>query len=139
MENIRKIKSTDYESFKTMINEFRKTEFTQEEYVETIVKINKYTDIWVIEKKNEIVATGTILYETKFIHNIGLVGHIEDICVKEKYRKLGLGKKIILHLLQEAENKKCYKIILDCSEENKRFYENCGLEQKGIQMAFYYS
>lgn len=28
----------------------------------------------------------------------------------------------------------CYKVILDCSEENAAFYEKCGLSRKGVQM-----
>ena len=33
--------------------------------------------------------------------------------------------------LQEAG---CYKVILDCSEENVPFYEKCGLTKKEVQM-----
>lgn len=28
----------------------------------------------------------------------------------------------------------CYKVILDCSEENASFYEKCGLSRNGVQM-----
>ena len=31
----------------------------------------------------------------------------------------------------------CYKVILDCSADNQGFYEKCGYEYKGVQMAYY--
>lgn len=31
----------------------------------------------------------------------------------------------------------CYKVILDCSEDNVRFYERCGFVRKEVQMAAY--
>lgn len=33
----------------------------------------------------------------------------------------------------------CYKVILDCSVENKAFYEKCGFQQKSVQMAMYFA
>lgn len=34
-------------------------------------------------------------------------------------------------LLQELG---CYKVILDCSEDNVPFYQKCGLVKKEVQM-----
>ena len=31
----------------------------------------------------------------------------------------------------------CYKVILDCAEENKGFYEKAGMRQKEVQMVRY--
>ena len=39
-----------------------------------------------------------------------------------------------LALTQEAG---CYKVILDCSEENVPFYEKCGLIKKEVQCVRY--
>jgi glucosamine-phosphate N-acetyltransferase len=137
METIRKLNINDYNEYHKLINEFRPTVFTEKQFINTLIQIKPYTDIWVIEKNNSIVGTATIIYEQKFIHNIGLTGHIEDVCISESQRKTGLGKKIIDNLIKEGIQKGCYKIILDCSEENQSFYEKCGLEKKGIQMAIY--
>lgn len=38
-----------------------------------------------------IVGAGTVALEQKFIHNCGVVGHIEDIVVDKKARGKGLG------------------------------------------------
>lgn len=91
----------------------------------------------VLEEENRIIACGTILIEPKLIHDMGFVGHIEDVVVKKEYRGKGLGKEIIEKLIAIANEKKCYKVILDCSHDNVHFYEKCGLENKGVQMAIY--
>lgn len=33
-----------------------------------------------------------------------------------------------------AQELGCYKVILDCSEDNVPFYEKCGLTRKEVQM-----
>jgi len=40
-------------------------------------------------------------------------------------------------LTDTAKEAGCYKIILDCSEDNAPFYEKCGLSRKEIQMVKY--
>ena len=87
------------------------------------------------EESKKIVGTITILIESKVIHNFGKVGHIEDVVVDESMRGFGLGKKLIEIATEECSE--CYKIILDCSDENKKFYEKCGFELKGNEMAIY--
>lgn len=75
--------------------------------------------------------------ERKYVHENGLVGHIEDIVVHKEYRKLNFGRYIIDQLKHIGEQVGCYKIILDCSEKNVPFYEKCGFEKKGYEMAWY--
>jgi glucosamine-phosphate N-acetyltransferase len=84
-----------------------------------------------------IAACGTVFVERKFVHANGLVGHIEDIVVNEKYRKLKFGKIIIEQLKVIGKTKGCYKIILDCEEKNIKFYEKCGFKQKEVEMVWY--
>eukprot|EP01095_Lingulamoeba_sp_RSL-Kostka_P015401 TRINITY_DN707_c0_g1_i1.p1 TRINITY_DN707_c0_g1~~TRINITY_DN707_c0_g1_i1.p1 ORF type:complete len:188 (+),score=29.18 TRINITY_DN707_c0_g1_i1:49-612(+) len=86
---------------------------------------------------NDIIGLGSILIERKFIHSTGLVGHIEDIVVDERYRGNRLGKIIIDQLVEIGHALGCYKIILDCSEKNVTFYNKCGFKKKEIQMVLY--
>lgn len=85
-----------------------------------------------------IVGSGTIIYEPKIIHGGKYVGHIEDIVVDDKYRSMGIAKKIIDELLLSSKYHDCYKVILDCKPELTGFYEKCGFELRGTQMAKYY-
>lgn len=134
---IRKLNNSDYEQYKILINEFRETEFDENIFKEIYSLINKNSDIWVIEKNNEIIGTGTILYEYKYIRNICKLAHIEDICILQKYRNNGYGKILIDYLMNEAKKENCYKITLYCEDKLEKFYIKSGLEKKGIQMAIY--
>jgi GNAT superfamily N-acetyltransferase len=87
------------------------------------------------------------------IHNLGLVGHIEDIAVAKDQRGKKLGLRIIHTLDAIAEQVGCYKVgllrwvgranstqtILDCSEANEGFYVKCGYKRVGVEMAHYYA
>lgn len=108
-------------------------------FIEFIKNKSANHHIYVIHDKesNKIIGTGTLLIEDKIIHSCGKVGHVEDIVVDNKFRGSGLGKQIIDLLKQIAINKKCYKIILDCSAENVSFYGKCGFVTKEIQMVIY--
>ena len=92
------------------------------------------------------------------IHNLGLVGHIEDIAVARDQQGKKLGLRIIQALDHVAEKVGCYKVsdpvedieravamltaiskaILDCSEANEGFYVKCGYKRAGLEMAHYY-
>jgi len=85
-----------------------------------------------------IIGSSTIFIETKLIHNFGKVAHIEDVIVHNEFRGKGLGKLLLDKCIEIAKQNECYKIILDCSDHNCRFYENCGFSKKGNQMALYF-
>ena len=103
------------------------------------VEKNPYHHIIVIEDKStgQVIGTGTLLIEKKFIRGISKAGHIEDIVIREDYGGKGLGKELIKILVDISEGIGCYKTILDCSEECQLFYEKCEFEKKGIQMSKY--
>ena len=130
--SFRQIVTSDYLAYLDIINEFRPTRFTEAQFIETLDNIKKSSAIWVYEDNGVLLATGTIIYEHKFIGNVCIYAHIEDVCVRASHSRLGLGKILIQHLINQARH--CYKITLDCSDENMRFYESCGLERRGNQM-----
>lgn len=90
------------------------------------------------ESSGKIIATGSVFIEKKFLRNCGKVGHIEDVVVDSTARGTQLGKKVIGFLVDHARSMGCYKVILDCSLENRTFYEKCGFKQKEIQMVKYF-
>jgi glucosamine-phosphate N-acetyltransferase len=118
-----------------MINNFRETIFTYAQFIETLTYLKSFSEIWIVECDNDIIATGTVIYEKKFIHNNSFLGHIEDVCVKDAYHKLGIGKMLVNHLMTVAKNKGCYKVTLVCNESICNFYNKCGLEKRGVQMS----
>lgn len=105
------------------------------EFIETL---NNNHRVVLIEKNDTIIAIGTILIERKIIHSFGKVGHIEDVVVSKQHRGNGVGKILIEYLIDYANSQNCYKVILNCSNENIAFYEKCGLSLKSNQMALYF-
>ncbi|KAH7554074.1 hypothetical protein ACOSP7_028943 [Xanthoceras sorbifolium] len=89
-------------------------------------------------QSGKIIATGSMFIEKKFLRNCGKVGHIEDVVVDASARGMQLGKQVIGFLTDHARAMGCYKVILDCSVDNKGFYEKCGFKQKEIQMTMYF-
>jgi len=85
---------------------------------------------------NKIVGSTTLLIEQKFIHEGGLVGHIEDVVVRKDYEGKGVGIKLIRSLLAYAKEKNCYKTILDCKDDVKPFYEKIGFHEESNCMRY---
>jgi glucosamine-phosphate N-acetyltransferase len=69
----------------------------------------------------EIIASGTIIIDPKTIIEGRNVGHIEDVVVSKEMRGKGISQKILDTLNLIAREKNCYKVILDCNEEVKKF------------------
>ena len=138
---IRKLQSDDYnKNYLELLNQLsviNKDNISYNDFKLFIEELNKNHIIQVIELNNKIVASGTLYIENKIIHNLGKVGHIEDIIVDINIRGKSLGKQIVKHLIHLSENNGCYKTILNCNENNINFYKNCGLIQKEYQMVKY--
>jgi len=98
----------------------------------------KNNHIFVMEENNVIIGSASCLIETKLIHNFGKVAHIEDVVISRNNQGKGLGKNLIEYCLQFAKKNKCYKIILDCDDNNVIFYEKCNFERKGNMMTKYF-
>ena len=116
------------EDFTRFVNDATKQTFI----IEQISNHVPETDI-------RIVASATIIIEQKLIRNMGKVCHIEDVVVDKGSRGKGFGKHIIQHCVDMAIHHKCYKCILNCNEDNVKFYEKCGsgFRCKGVEMVTY--
>lgn len=64
------------------------------------IRTSKFHKIFVGLKDSEIIGTITLIVEPKFIRNGGIVGHIEDVEIKKKYRKHGYGKELLHKVLE---------------------------------------
>jgi len=91
----------------------------------------------VAEEEGEVIGTATLHFQRKLIRNGGTAAFIEDVAVREKCRGRGIGAKLIEHLIEEAKNSGCYKIVLTCFPERVDFYERCGFKQESIAMRYY--
>ena len=133
------LNNTDFKQYLNLINHFT-SDIKDVSFEEFVQHRNKSTNkIYVIKDNNQIIATGSLIIDYKFMHNLSCMAHIEDVVVDEKYRGKGYGKRVINELKKIARDEyKCYKVILDCHEHNIKFYEKCGFEQKQVQMSAYF-
>ena len=137
---IRKLQKEDLMSgFLLTLDSLRQASNIDKKTAEKIFdKINSNPDhiiaVAIIEGK--IVGSTTLLIETKFIHNGGRVGHIEDVVVDKEYQRKGIGEKIVMYLLRYAKDQGCYKTILDCGDEVKPFYEKLGFKHNANALRF---
>jgi glucosamine-phosphate N-acetyltransferase len=139
---IRELKEEDIENgFLTTLDSLRHTSNLEKNKAKKIFeKINSNPDhiIAVADLDGKIIGSTTLLIETKFIHQGGLVGHIEDVVVDKKFQGQEIGRKIITYMLEFAKKRGCYKTILDCTEDIKPFYVKLGFKQIGNEMKFEY-
>ena len=100
------------------------------------IKQNPNHRIHVAVDGNKVVGTTTLFIEQKFIHQGGLVGHIEDVVVRKDYEGKGIGIKLVTSMLECAKEKNCYKTILDCKDDVKHFYERIGFKRESNGMRY---
>lgn len=63
--------------------------------------------------------------------------YIDDICVDEKYRRHGVGKKLYDFVIQYANDEKCFNVTLNVWDKNpaaKAFYESMGMTVQKVCM-----
>ena len=136
--NIRKLEKNDYnKGYLNLLKQLTNTsDISFKKFCNHFDNIN--SNIFVIENNNSIIASGSLLIEKKFIHNMSSVGHVEDVVVNKNYRGMNLGKKIVEYLVNFAREEGCYKIILNCKKELTKFYEKNNFKSNGIQMSLYF-
>lgn len=127
----------DYLELINQLSKIDKNKINKDIFTNFINNLGDNHKIIVIEdiKKSKIIGTITLLKEIKLIHNVGKVGHIEDLVIDKKYRGLGLSK-ILLNKIYEL-TKDCYKIILNCSIKYENFYKKHKFVKNGLEMSKY--
>jgi len=138
---IRKLEANDYH--RGYLNLLKQLTFVSdhgisyEEFKEHLEnKVN--SEIYVIIDGNDLIGSGTLLIEKKFVHNLKSVGHIEDLVIDDRYRNRGFGKILVDHLILQSKMNNCYKIILDCNLDKIEFYKKCDFKNKSAGMSLYF-
>ena len=102
--------------------------------------LNVNHQIYVIEQMEQhiIIGTITILFEQKLIHTMGIVCSIEDVIIDTNFRGLKLSKLLLNKAIELAQHYGCYKIILNCNDDNVVIYEKNGFINNGNLMSLYF-
>ncbi len=131
--NIRPINTNDYKKYISLINiSIDKKSF--DNFITNI--LGDLHIIYVLEKNNEIIGSGTLYIERKLTYNISKMGHIENIFINKNHRGNGYGEKLVKKLLEYAKNKKCYRVDLTCTEELIPFYKKNNFTITNVSMNF---
>ena len=137
---IREIEENDLEKgFLDTLDFLRKASDINKNKAEEILKKIKQNPNHIIHvaiDANKIVGSTTLFIEQKFIHDSGLVGHIEDVVVRKDYEDQGIGMNLVNSLLDVAKQRKCYKTILNCEDSLKPFYEKIGFKKATNEMRY---
>ncbi len=140
---IRELQKEDlWNGFLTTLDSLRQASNIEKITADTIfdkIKNNPDHTIVVAIIDEKIVGAATLLLESKFIHNGGIIGHIEDVVVDKNYQGQRIGEKITRYLLELAKTKRCYKTILDCADNVKPFYEKIGFKHNANALRFDHS
>jgi ribosomal protein S18 acetylase RimI-like enzyme len=99
---------------------------------------NKNIKYFVAEENNKIIGSLYICIIPNLSHNVKSIGFIENVITDEKYRKKGIGKKLMGMAIEYAKENNCYKVTLQSGikrEEAHKFYEKIGFNG-GSKKAF---
>lgn len=110
----------------------------KERFDNIVYSLKDNHNIYIYIKDNKVVGIITLLIEQKLIHNGTCVAHIEDLVVDKEYSGQCIASELINYCLSKLSSNCHYKVILNCNEDLKKFYEKFGFTQKNIQMAKYY-
>lgn len=130
---IRDAKFEDLERLCEIYSEaFRETEPMVKHWWKIVEDPNIVHRVAFTDKK--ILGVASLITINKILRSGSRMGLIEDVAVSSEARGLGIGKLLIKDLLSIADERGCYKTVLNCSDENIAFYEKCGMYKAENQM-----
>lgn len=99
------------------------------------IALNKGHKIFVAKNESgTVIGTATVLLEPKLIHRGCIVAHIEDVAVRKGFVGKGVGSTLVRKAVAYAKKSGCYRVLLDCSERNVRFYQKLGFKRHDVGM-----
>lgn len=136
--SVRELQPTDnFEQFISLLGHLTTApQLSHEEFLKIFKERQSqgvYTRVAVTDS-GDIVGTTSVVIETKFFRGGASIGHIEDVVVHPDYRGCGVARKLMDSATEVAKEKKCYKLILDCKEDNVPVYDKMGFVVKEVQM-----
>ena len=136
---IRLLKDTDYNDYIELLHQLTTVgEVTQHNFEMMVLLQHLYPQMhrtFIYEIDGKAVGCITCLIEQKLAHSYKKVMHIEDVITHENYRGRNIATDLLNYTKEIAINNNCYKIILDCNENNVAFYNKVGFTETGVQMS----
>lgn len=98
------------------------------------IKNNSNYFLLVAESDNKIVGTAYLVIIPNLTRSCRPWAQIENIIVDEKYRRKGIGIKLIKYAMNLAKKSDCYKFFLTSNikrEDAHKFYKSVGFYKHG--------
>ena len=111
--------------------EFEPNEQLQKSGLLDILKNKNIGEILVLKVENEIIGMVSLLYSISTVLG-GKVAILEDMIIKQKYRKSGYGTILFKEAMEYAKNVGCLRITLLTDRGNEvaqKFYESFGFKK----------
>ena len=101
---------------------------TEDDIRENLFGSRKYAEVLIAEYENE--TAGQALFFHNFSTFVGRPGiYLEDLFVRPKFRGKGIGKALLLKLIELAKLRNCGRVewcVLDWNEPAIKFYKKLG-------------
>lgn len=138
---IREINTHDMDDVIILLNELNPADIVDKKllaiHLENLKK-NSNIKIYGYEHENRIVGMVTLGKVEGISMKCRPFAVIENVVVKSTNRNKGIGKKLVVHAMNQANLWNCYKVILETGTKQDwklKFYEECGLV-KGEKTAY---
>lgn len=136
---IRQAQEKDYQQIIGLFKEFatfQKMPDKMTNSLELMLEENEYFNAFVaVNQKDEIIGYASWFFA--YYTWIGKSLYLDDIYVKQDYRRKGIGLKLMLTLFDLAKKENCKKVRWQVSKWNKNaieFYKNLGADIDDIEM-----
>lgn len=87
---------------------------------------------WVVDREGTLVSSCILVIVPNLTRNARSYGLIENVVTHADYRRQGIGKRLMQHVLQFAWSQNCYKVMLMSDVKRKeahQFYEQVGFSR----------
>jgi len=139
--SIREAKETDLPMIQTLTRELIKT-IGNTKGIDVQLALNNckhlihnpHSYFFVAELNKTIVGFITVSIRKTLLHK-SLSGLINELIVAEKYRGKGIGKQLILAVIERCKQRGCCEVEVSTSMTNTRareLYISCGFEESGL-------
>lgn len=94
-----------------------------------------YYKVFVAEDNQMIIGACSLIIIDNLGHEGSKIALAENVIVSSAFRGCGLGRRMMLFLMEQAKAEKCYKLMLSSNKKRvsaHKFYEQLGFKQHGI-------
>jgi len=94
-----------------------------------------YYKVFVVEEENLIIGTCSLIMIDNLGHKGAKLAVAESMIICQAHRGRGIGRKLMLFIMEKAKEEHCYKLMLSSNKkrvEAHKFYEQLGFQQHGM-------